>query len=1015
MAWFRRMGADEVAYHEATVLGRNDDHPGLALDYYGARGETPLRWAGTGAGWMGLSGEVTADAYERAFGPGGFRDPVSGERLVATRRPGFELVVGAHKSVAVLGVIGQAEVMHSILDAETDATMAWLDRWFQDSGGRRGRDQARAETAGLVYATTRHGTSRAGDPAAHDHVLVANIAKMLDGKGGFKALDSAALRDTTEAATMVGRMASAARAVQAGFAIEPDPGPSGNLRHWRIVGIPDEVQELFSKRSDEISEYLAESGHTSYRSRGIAARNSRSIKRHTGVDQLMPVWQAELEAIGWPVQRLVAHLDMSRHQTAQLAPKFTDLEIDQIATLVLDVDGSLLTNHKVFSRTNLIAELAPRLYGHHPGELDHILNRILAAVDIVPLIGVAGAREQAYTTAQVLAAEHTIAKTVAILAEQAGPTIPYMDVHKVITAKDQVLGLPMSMGQRAAVQAICGSGRSVDVIVGVAGSGKTTALDVASDALTAAGYRVLGASTSGQAATNLGIEAGIEARTLASLLWRLERDQEVLDSRTVVIVDEAGMTNDRDLSRLALGVQRAGAKLVLVGDHRQLDAIGPGGALHALLERQPELVTTLDENVRQHDLAERTALADLRDGSVPDAVAWYAGHDRIHTTPTRTDTLVAMADKWAGDVSAGHRSALLAWRRDDVADLNRLARDRYDQAGHLTGPDLVAPGGRVYAAGDRVVALAPIPTARIVTSQQLTITHVDPDQRTLVVRTGGGRDITLAGPDIDQQRLDHAYALTVHRAQGATYDRAHVLAAGGGRELGYVAMSRARDHTTIHATADDVDQAVDDLQADWGVPRHQRWITHTPTITTGLEPGTSLPDRVARMQQRLDHRSPVVSVPMVDLVTQRDHAQMHLSRLQDDLRQLRAGSGPWGFTPEGRAANKLAVARNELSRAQFDAHPHGLSRRQRRTNQRAVAVARTGLQQAEQQWQAVGVPVEERLERDIQTVEAQLADFRTNDMVRRLDALQQPGHDHGRHRSVRQEHSIEGPDLGLGL
>jgi conjugative relaxase-like TrwC/TraI family protein len=852
MAWFRPMGVDEVAYHQATVLGRDDDHPGLALDYYGSRGETPLRWGGTGAGWLELSGEVTAEGYERAFGPGGFRDPGTGGRLVTTRRPGFELVIGAHKSVAVLGVIGQAEVMHSILDAEIDATMAWLDRWFQESGGRRGRGQVRAETSGLVYAQTRHGTSRAGDPAAHDHVLVANVTEMLDGKGGFKALDSAALRDTTEAATMVGRMASAARALEAGFAIEPDPGPSGNLRHWRIVGMPDEVCQAFSKRSDEISEYLAESGHSSYRARGIAARNSRSVKRHTGVDQLLPGWQAELEAIGWPIERLVAYLDMSRHQTAQLNPRLTDLEIGQLAAQVLDVDGSLLVNHKVFSRTNLIAELAPRLYGHDPGELNHVVDRILAAVDVVPLLGVAGAREQAYTTAQVLAAEHSIAHSVAALAGQPGPRIPYMDLHQAITAKDQMLGLPMSMGQRAAVQAICGSGRSVEVIVGVAGSGKTTALDVASGALTAAGYRVLGASTSGQAATNLGAETGIEARTLASLLWRLERDQETLDSKTVVIVDEAGMTNDRDLGRLALGVQRAGAKLILVGDHRQLDAIGPGGALHALLERQPELVTELDENVRQRDPAERVALADLRDGSVPDAVAWYAVHDRIHTTPSRTDTLVAMADNWAADIDHGHSTALLAWRRDDVADLNRLARDRYDQAGHLTGPDLVAPGGRAYAAGDRVVSLAPIPTARIVTSQQLTITHVDPDKRTLVVRTGDGRDITLAGRNIDQQHLDHGYALTVHRAQGATYDTAHVLAGGGGRELGYVAMSRARDHTTIHATADDVGQAVDDLQGDWGVPHHQRWVTDIPDVAVGLEPEPPPQDEVARMQERLD-------------------------------------------------------------------------------------------------------------------------------------------------------------------
>lgn len=188
MAWFRAMGADEVAYHEATVVGRADDHEGAAVAYYGSRGETPLRWGGAGSARLGLSGEVTPAAYEAAFGPGGFRVPSTGTRLVETRRPGFELVVSAHKSVAVLGVIGPAEQMHSILDLETAATMDWLDHWFQERGGRRGRTQTRAATGGLTYAVSRHATSRAGDPSPHDHVLVANVVEMLDDRGGFKAL-----------------------------------------------------------------------------------------------------------------------------------------------------------------------------------------------------------------------------------------------------------------------------------------------------------------------------------------------------------------------------------------------------------------------------------------------------------------------------------------------------------------------------------------------------------------------------------------------------------------------------------------------------------------------------------------------------------------------------------------------------------------------------------------------------------------------------------------------------------
>jgi hypothetical protein len=754
---------------------------------------------------------------------------------------------------------------------------------------------------------------------------------------------------------------------------------------------------------------MAVSGYSSYRARGIAARNSRSVKRHTGVDQLMPGWQAELEAIGWPVDRLIEHLNTSRHRAAPVVPGLTDFEIHRLAANVLDADGPLLVNHKVFSRTNLIAELAPRLYGRDPAELDHVVDRVLATVDVVPLLGVAGAREQAYTTAEVLAAEHSIAQSVASLAEQPGARIPYRRVAAAVATKEHGIGLALSAGQRDAVRAICSSGRSVDVIVGVAGSGKTTALDAATDALGAAGYRVLGSATSGQAARTLGTETGIEARTLTSLLWRLEHNRDVLDANTVVIVDEAGMTNDRDLSRLALGVQRAGAKLVLVGDHRQLDAIGPGGALHALLERRSELVTTLDENVRQRDPAERTALAQLRDGSVPDAVAWYAQHDRIHTAPTRTDTLVAMADAWTNDLQAGHRTALLAWRRDDVTDLNRLARHQYDQAGRLTGPDLVAPGGRRYAAGDRVVALAPNPRAWIVTSQQLTVTNIDADDGALYARTADGRNIRLTGEHIDATHLDHAYALTVHRAQGANYDTAHVLAAGGGRELGYVAMSRSRHHTTIHATADDLEQAVDDLQADWGVPHHQRWITHSPTVAVGLEPEQPLQDCVARMRQQLNHLSPTAAVDP----SMRQHAQLQLQQLHDDLRQLREGTGRWRATPEGDAARQRAIARDELQRARYDPQPRGGTRRGRRAEERAIGRADTLVEQAEQRWSVVGAPVARQLKNQIYGVEAQLTDMRTTDIARRLDALQQParGHDRtpGRHRT------IEGPDLGIGL
>jgi conjugative relaxase-like TrwC/TraI family protein len=986
------MGADEVAYHQATVVDRGDDHAGRALDYYGSRGETPLRWAGAGARRLGLSGEVTPGAYKAAFGPGGFAHPTSGARLVGTHRPGFELVVAAHKSVALLGVMGDADAMHSILDVETTMTMDWLDGWFQDRGGRRGRAQTRTATGGLTYAVTRHATSRAGDPAPHDHVLVANVVEMLDDTGGYKGLDSAALRDTVEAATMVGRLHAAWQAVGFGFDVRVDDGPSGRLRHWRIVGVPDEVCELFSKRSDEIAEHLAATGQDSYRARGIAARQTRAVKRHTGPDELLAGWHAELEQVGWPVERLAAHLAASQERSRGLAFPLTAAEIDRIADDVLDVDGALLARHKIFTRTHLVAELAPRLYGRDPAELDRVLDRITARRDVVSLIGVSGVREQCYTTVEVLAAEQTISRTVEILGGLPGPALAPSVTAAAIASTEQTLGRALTDSQREVVEHLCGSGRAASVVVGVAGSGKTAALDAATTALTAAGYQVIGTSTTGQAARTLATEADVDARTFASLLWRLDHGTVTLDERSVVIVDETGMADDADLARLVLAVERGRASLVLVGDHRQLAAIGPGGALAALLDRRPQLTVTLDDNVRQTEPGEREALAELRAGSVSAAVAWYANTERIHTQPTRTDTLIAMTDAWARDIAADHDTALLAWRRADVHDLNRLARHHWHQLGHLHGDDITVTHGRTYAVGDRVVALAPNSHAGIVTSEQLTVTAVTPDR--IDARTSTDRNVTLTGDAIDVDHLDYAYALTVHRAQGATCDRAHVLAAGGGRELAYVALSRARDHTTVHATADNIQQVANDLETDWSTETHQRWITDTPA-----RPGDH-PE---------PHSAAAADVPpaVVPSAAATLDPARQLRVLTDDYHDLQAGTGRWTHTPAGTAARARNQTRAQLDSAQRNARNANLRRRDRRAAAKSINTLTAAQAHAEHQWQELGEPLAEQFRNQITTTRHEVERQHLTEVRRRLDRhfnsrLPEPSIDHGR-------------DLGIGL
>jgi conjugative relaxase-like TrwC/TraI family protein len=171
--------------------------------------------------------------------------------------------------------------MHLIADAERDATLAYLDKLVVDRGGRRGRAQIPTATEGLVWATSRHATTRAGDPQVDDHVLIANAVWMLDTHGGWKELDTAFLRDHLHAATAVGRMAAAALAVELGYGVEADTGRSGRLGGFAIAGIPTEVCERHPTRAAQIGS-APEAGRRERRRRkraGPISPNQRSRRQ----------------------------------------------------------------------------------------------------------------------------------------------------------------------------------------------------------------------------------------------------------------------------------------------------------------------------------------------------------------------------------------------------------------------------------------------------------------------------------------------------------------------------------------------------------------------------------------------------------------------------------------------------------------------------------------------------------------------------------------------------------------
>ncbi len=223
---------------------------------------------------------------------------------------------------------------------------------------------------------------------------------------------------------------------------------------------------------------------------------------------------------------------------------------------------------------------------------------------------------------------------------------------------------PLTDTQRDVALGLMTDGHCLDVVVGIAGSGKTTTLSAVRAGFETAGYTVVGTATSGQAAKTLGEGAGMESRTIASLTWRLDHGTLTLTDRHVLICDETGMTADVDLARLLGAVERAGAKMIVVGDDRQLDAVGPGGALTALCEHHPEQVWTLSDNLRQITPEERAALAQLRDGNVAVAVGWYARAGRIHPVAGRDRAVNAMVKAWAKDTGTGRETLMLAYRRE---------------------------------------------------------------------------------------------------------------------------------------------------------------------------------------------------------------------------------------------------------------------------------------------------------------------------------------------------------------
>jgi Ti-type conjugative transfer relaxase TraA len=416
-----------------------------------------------------------------------------------------------------------------------------------------------------------------------------------------------------------------------------------------------------------------------------------------------------------------------------------------------------------------------------------------------------------YTTRTMLAIEARMADTAKEMAQNASHPVPGQRLEAVLRKHSH-----LSEEQREAVRAMT-SARQIEPVAGSAGAGKSKAIEAAREAWEATGYRVVGAALSGIAAENLNRESGVESRTIASWEHSWQQGRERLDQRSILVIDEAGMVGSRQLERILSEAQRQGAKVVLVGDAEQLQPIEAGAAFRAIAECVGYQELTAIR--RQREQWQREASRDFARGEPAAALDRYEAHGAVRFSRTRDEAKQRLIEEWAKHlaVEPDGSSLILAHTRADVRDLNDRARHVLKDRGELgaevsvtvtrdvgqrDGTVVVESSKRSLAPGDRVMFLKNNRDLCVKNGSLGTVAEVTGDG--IAVQLDGKQRREVEFRIADYSALDYGYAATIHKAQGATVERAFVLATPGmDRHLAYVAMTRHREQAEIYAGHDD--------------------------------------------------------------------------------------------------------------------------------------------------------------------------------------------------------------------
>jgi len=538
-----------------------------------------------------------------------------------------------------------------------------------------------------------------------------------------------------------------------------------------------ELRQVLAERLTMVAERQGmdlEADPRSYRERGI---------------ELVPTRHIGVAAVG--MDRRGAEADRVKdHQATQ---ELNALKIEARPELVLE---TLTAKDAVFTRREMAKEL--HRYIDQPERFAAVMVRLETSPELVQLSKDRGSEQARYSTREMIRTEAEMIGGAEAMAKAKTHMVPTSQTRSVLDRHAH-----LSAEQRLAVEHVTAPGQ-IAAIAGSAGAGKSRSLAAAREAWEAQGYRVQGAALAGKAAEELEVSAGMTSRTLAATEFAWRKGREQLTARDVLVIDEAGMVGSRQLGRVLDEARRAGAKVVLVGDARQLQPIEAGAAFRAIVEQVGAAEIREVRRQTRHEWAREASQAFAR-GDVSNGLAAYSQRGHVRMTDSRDMAKAAIARDYVAQADGSR--LILAHTNQDVHDLNDRVRAERQQAGQL-GQEAAfstARGLRDFGAHDRVVFLK---NDRGLGVKNGTLgTVMQSEHGTLVVQLDApdgkaGRRVHVHQLEYDQ--VDHGYAVTVHKSQGATVDRTYVLASGGmDQHLAYVAMTRHRDAATLYAGRDD--------------------------------------------------------------------------------------------------------------------------------------------------------------------------------------------------------------------